>query len=173
MTEQRSAALSKGEKSSVVMVKKSRVQGRGVFARRAIAKGERIIEYVGERISHDEANDRYDDEEGSRHHTFLFTVDERVVIDAAERGNEARFINHSCDPNCEAVISKRRVFIDAIRDIEPGEELFYDYWYSTDAAYSDEDLRRIYPCRCGAAKCRGTIAAPRKAPRKKKRAARN
>lgn len=154
--------------SPLVAVKKSKIQGRGVFAVAPIAKGQRILEYVGERIGHDEANARYNDEANGRHHTFLFTVDDDEVVDATNWGNEAKYINHSCEPNCEALIEKKRIFIYALRDIEPGEELLYDYWYTTDDTYTDEDLKRIYPCRCGAASCRGTIAAPRK---KKKRAA--
>lgn len=123
--------------------------------------GERIVEYVGVRMTHAEADAVYpDDGAAARHHTFLFAIDDRIVIDAARGGNESRFINHSCSPNCEIVISHQRVFIHALRDIEAGEELSYDYWYVTDARYTIEDLRRIYPCRCGAASCRGTLARP-------------
>jgi SET domain-containing protein len=144
-----------------VDVRRSRIQGRGVFASRDIARGERIIEYAGLRISHGEADAECgDDEASSRHHTFLFAVDDRVVIDAGRGGNEARFINHSCDPNCEIVVARRRVFIHALRDIATGEELLYDYWYITDESYTLEDLRRIYPCRCGSDECRGTLARP-------------
>ena len=173
LTVQRSAAKTKPAMSSIVKVKKSKIQGRGIFAQRAIKKGERIIEYLGERITHDEANERYDDEKKARHHTFLFTVDDRTVIDATPWGNEAKYINHSCEPNCEAIVAKRRIFIHAIRDIEAGEELLYDYWYTTDDSYTDEDLRRIYPCKCGAPSCRGTIAAPRRRKKKKASASRS
>ena len=151
-----------------IQVRRSRIQGRGVFATRDIAEGERIVEYTGERISHDEADALCDDESMRRHHTFLFAVDDDVVIDGARGGNEARFINHSCDPNCESVIDGRRVYIHALRDIAAGEELFYDYWYVTDENYTLDDLRRIYPCRCERASCRGTLARP---PRKRKRTA--
>jgi SET domain-containing protein len=147
-------------------VRRSRIQGRGVFARVDIPAGARIIEYTGERISTREADRRYDDEGKKRHHTFLFSVGPRSVIDASVGGNDARFINHACAPNCEAVVERRRVFIDARRAIAAGEELTYDYGYWTDPVYTDEDLRRIYPCRCGARSCRGTIAAPR--PKKKR-----
>jgi hypothetical protein len=94
-----------------------------------------------------------------RHHTFLFTVSSRTVIDAAVGGNDTRFINHSCMPNCEAVIEGGRVFIDALRSIPVGSELFYDYAYERerDAGPADEAL---YPCRCGTRRCRGTILAP-------------
>jgi SET domain-containing protein len=139
-------------------------------ATRAIAKGERIIEYVGKRVTHDSVSDRYDDESVRRHHTFLFSVDDEFCIDGGKNGNESRFINHSCAPNAYADIEKGRVFIVASRRIEPGEELAYDYWYTTDPGYTLADLKRIYPCQCGTAKCRGTLAAPPKKPRAKAKA---
>src|SRR5579872_6695482 len=91
-------------------IRQSKIQGKGAFATRLIRKGARVAEYLGERISHEEGDRRYDDDKMSRHHTFLFVVDKRIVIDAGKFGNDARFLNHSCDPNCEAVIEKRRVF---------------------------------------------------------------
>jgi SET domain-containing protein len=151
-----------------VLVRRSRIQGRGVFATRDIAEGQRVIEYTGELITHEDADEQCDDEEMRRHHTFLFAVDDRFVIDGARGGNEARFINHSCAPNCESVIVRRRVYIDAVRDIRAGEEILYDYWYMTDDEYTIEDLRRVYPCRCNAPECRGTLARP---PRRRKRVA--
>jgi SET domain-containing protein len=151
-----------------IQVRRSRIQGRGVFATRDIVEGERIVEYTGEVITHKEADALCDDESMRRHHTFLFAVDDRWVIDGARGGNGSRFINHSCDPNCESVIVGRRVYIHALRDIAEGEELLYDYWYVTDETYTMDDLRRIYPCRCRAATCRGTLARP---PRKRKRTA--
>jgi uncharacterized protein len=144
-----------------ITTRRSKVQGRGVFATRAFAEGERIVEYTGERISSDQADAQCPDDEGAkRHHTFLFAVDDHVVIDGSIGGNDARFINHSCDPNCEVVITRGRVYIHALSDIEEGAELFYDYWYVTDESYTLDDLRRIYPCRCGSPKCRGTLARP-------------
>jgi len=86
----------------------SGIHGKGAFARRRIFRGTRIIEYLGERITHEEADARYDDAAMDRHHTCLMTVNRRWVIDAAVGGNEARFINHSCRPNCEIVVSRRR-----------------------------------------------------------------
>jgi hypothetical protein len=83
------------------------------------------------------------------------------VIDAGVDGNDARFINHSCDPNCESVIEGRRVFIDAIRDIAPGEELAYDYQIQRDAD-DPPDIDEIFACRCGAETCRGTMLWPAK-----------
>ena len=80
------------------------MQGIGAFATRPIPAGVRLIEYAGQRLTAAEADARYPDVDGERHHTFLFAIDDEVVIDAAFEGNEARFINHSCDPNCDAVI---------------------------------------------------------------------
>jgi len=136
-------------------VRESKIHGRGVYAIAPIRRGTRIIEYLGERISHAEADRRYDtkDDDG---HTFLFIASRRTVIDAGVDGNGARFINHSCAPNCETVIERSRVFIDAIRNIKPGDELGYDYqltWESTD----EPAELALYSCRCGAPKCRGTM----------------
>jgi uncharacterized protein len=150
-----------------VVVRRSRIQGRGVYASRDIREGERIIEYTGLLITNEEADAQCDDESMRRHHTFLFAVDDELTVDGAQGGNEARFINHSCEPNSESVILGRRVFIDAVRDIAAGEEVAYDYWYTTDNGYTLEDLRRIYPCRCGAPSCRGTLARP---PRRRRKA---
>jgi hypothetical protein len=148
----------------------SSIQGRGAFATRAIRKGARIIEYVGERISQAVADERYDDTAMSRHHTFLFNVDEDTVIDAAHEGNDARFINHSCAPNCQAFLEGDRIFIYALRDINAGEELSYDYGYDRTEDMGPEE-EALYVCRCGAPTCRGTILAPlekeEEAPRKK------
>jgi SET domain-containing protein len=142
------------------VLRPSRLQGRGAFATAPIRKGRRIIEYTGERITHAEADRRYDDKAMARHHTFLMTIDRRWVIDAAVGGNEARYINHSCDPNCEIVVRRGRVFIDALRDIRKGEELTYDYAYEREEG-DDAIAETRYPCRCGAPGCRGTILAPR------------
>jgi uncharacterized protein len=151
-----------------LVVRRSRIQGRGVFATRDIAEGERIIEYAGALLTYAQADAQCDDEAMRRHHTFLFAVDGRFVIDGGRGGNESRFINHSCDPNCESVVERRRVFIQAQRAIEAGEELLYDYWYMTDEQYTIDDLRRIYPCRCHAPNCRGTLARPPPAPKSRR-----
>ena len=137
-------------------VRRSRIHGSGVYATRRIRKGTRIVEYLGDRITHAQADARYEAKGQDDGHTFLFVVDGRTVIDAGVNGNDARFINHSCDPNCETVIEDRRVFIEALRTIQPGEELGYEYgltWESTD----DPKELANYACRCGAAACRGTM----------------
>jgi SET domain-containing protein len=145
--------------SPLIEVRNSPIHGRGVYARTRIVKGGRIIEYLGDRVSHAEADRRYELKDNDDGHTFLFIVDNRTVIDAGVGGNEARFINHGCNPNCETVTEDRRIFIEATRTIKPGEELCYDYqlvWESTD---DPEDLK-LYDCRCGAKNCRGTMLDP-------------
>jgi SET domain-containing protein len=148
-------------------VRSSSIHGRGVFALRRIRKGTRLIEYTGERISPEEADRRYDDDALDIPHTFLFTVDKRTVIDAAVDGNEARFINHSCDPNCEAVDEAGHIFIEAVRSIRPGEELTYDYHLERDGRWRAEWAQR-YTCRCGAPNCRGTLLVKPRRPRNSK-----
>jgi SET domain-containing protein len=139
-----------------IVMRRSRIHGRGVYARKAIPKGTRLIEYVGERISNAEADRRYDDETMPEHHTFLFILNNRTCIDAAVGGNISRFINHSCDPNCVAWIEGQHIWIDALRDIARGEELAYDYEYDFLPGYTVEDLD-FYRCECGSRTCRGTI----------------
>lgn len=126
-----------------------------MFATRRIREGQVITEYIGEEISHEEADRRYDDSNG-RHHTFLFVVNDDVVLDARRHGNDAKYINHSCEPNCESVIDDDRVWIQSIKPIAAETELVYDYRFEWDDSYDPEDVR-YYACRCGSRKCRGTI----------------
>jgi SET domain-containing protein len=149
-------------------VRHSAVHGHGVFALRRIRKGTTILEYLGERLSHQEADERYADKDPSDNHTFLFTVDEHTVIDAGVHGNEARFVNHGCDPNCQSTTLKKRIFIEAIRTIQPGEELSYDYQIQRDADDAD-DVDEVFACRCGAANCRGSMLEAKKPERAVKR----
>lgn len=146
-------------------VRASPIQGQGVFALRRIRKGTRIMEYTGERITPEEADERYDDDAVERPHTFLFTVNRRTIIDGAVNGNEARYINHSCEPNCEAVIEAGRIFIEALRTIQPGDEITYDYQLERPGPYRPE-WRRRYACHCGAPTCRGTLLLPKRERRK-------
>lgn len=148
-------------------IRRSKVHGRGVFATRPIAKGARVAEYLGERISHREADRRYEAKAADDNHTFLFTVDDKVVIDAGVKGNAARFINHGCDPNCETRIEDARVFIFAIRDIEAGEELTYDYMIGR-SPNDPPNVDEVFKCVCGSPKCRGTMLTPREEAKKKK-----
>ncbi len=142
-------------------IRASPIQGLGAFATHFIPAGLRLIEYAGERLTPEAADARYPDAADERHHTFLFAIDDDVVIDAAVGGNEARFINHCCDPNCDAVIDGNRIWIDTIRDVQPGEELAYDYAYVLPERHTPAAKRR-YPCSCGAATCRRTILTPKR-----------
>jgi hypothetical protein len=138
------------------VVRRSPIHGRGVFAARTIPKGARIVEYAGRRISNAAADELYAERDGTPTHTFLFELEDDAVIDAGQGGNAARWINHSCDPNCEAVEEDGRIFIEARRSIAPGEELGYDYGIALDEAPSPEEEQR-WPCLCGAPNCRRTL----------------
>src|SRR5271166_1139345 len=146
----------------MIEVRHSPVHGYGVFALRRIRKGTVVTEYLGDRISHDEADARYENKAAGDNHTFLFTVDAKTVIDAGVGGNEARYINHGCDPNCESTTTHKRVFIEAIRTIQAGEELAYDYQIQRDPD-DPADVDEVFACRCGATACRGSmLEAPKR-----------
>jgi hypothetical protein len=152
-------------------VRNSSIQGKGVFAARRLRAGVRVIEYRGERISSGEADERYeDDEKAEHHHTFLFSIDERTVIDAAVNGNDARWINHSCDPNCQAIEEEGRIWIETCKNIQPGAELTYDYHLDRDGRF-EKKFWTLYQCRCGAEKCRGVMLNRPKPPKRRKRKA--
>jgi len=155
--------------SELIEVRRSDVHGLGVFAAKRIPKGTRIIEYVGERVSHDEADRRYEEKDANDSHTFLFIVDSKTVIDAGVDGNDARFFNHSCDPNCESTVEKRRVYIEAVRDIEAGAELTYDYQIQREDDDPD-NIDEVFACRCGFPQCRGTMLWPTERKPKRKKA---
>jgi SET domain-containing protein len=155
-------------KNKWIIVRHSKVHGYGCFARCDIKKGTRLIEYVGDRISHKQADKRYEDADPNDNHTFLFIADRKTVIDASFGGNESRFINHSCDGNCTSEIEKGRVFIDATRDIRKGEELGYDYQIPRDRN-DPPNVDKVYACRCGSPKCRGTMLWPAKRPKPRKK----
>jgi uncharacterized protein len=149
-------------------VRHSPVHGHGVFALRRIRKGTTVIEYLGERVTHAHADERYEDKDPKDNHTFLFTVDRKTVIDAGVNGNEARFVNHGCDPNCQSVTQNKRIYIEAIRTIRPGEELVYDYQIQRDDD-DPADVDVIFACRCGAVSCRGSMLEARKKKKPKPR----
>jgi len=143
-------------------VRRSAIHGRGVFATDTIARGERIIEYKGQRVSWEDAMERPDSDPDDPAHTFLFEIEDGRVIDARVRGNAARWINHSCAPNCITFEDDNgRVFIEARRTIKPGEELSYDYRLIVDGRMSKKE-RESYACRCGKRGCRGTLLNPKK-----------
>ena len=147
-----------------IQTRRSGVHGKGVFAVQAIAEGETIIEYVGELITWTEAQRRHPHDPEDSNHTFYFHLDEQHVIDALYGGNSSRWINHACDPNCEADEQDGRIFIKALRNIRVGEELNYDYGLIIDARYTPK-LKAEYPCWCGARNCRGTLLAPKRGKR--------
>jgi SET domain-containing protein len=151
-----------------IIARHSAIHGNGVFAVAPIAKGERIVEYTGRRRTHAEV-DAGDTGDASSGHTFLFTLNDEYVIDANYQGGVARWINHSCEPNCDAVLeedegddrSKDRVFIEASRDIEPGDELVYNYGITLAEAHTPR-MKRIWACYCGADTCTGTMLQPKR-----------
>lgn len=156
------AANSAGTPKRPWVVRNSAIHGRGVFAARTIRKGADIIEYRGRRISMDEADNLPDSDPDNPFHTFLFELNDGRVIDAGVRGNSARWINHSCQPNCVPYEDDAgRVFIEAKRTIRAGEELAYDYKLNVPGRPSTR-LFANYACRCGAPRCRGTMVDPRK-----------
>ena len=142
-------------------IRDSPIQGKGGFATHHIPAGTRLIEYAGERITPAESDARYPETPDMRHHTYLFAIDDDVVVDASVNGNAARFLNHSCAPNCDAVIEDGRIWIETIHDIAPGEELVYDYAYVLAERHTPAAKRR-FPCHCGAITCRGTILAKKR-----------
>ncbi|MFM0168611.1 SET domain-containing protein [Paraburkholderia sediminicola] len=140
-----------------VIVRRSSVHGKGVFAMRPLAAGECVLEYRGELTSWREAVRRHR-REGVAGHTFLFGLSDGRVIDGSRGGNSARWLNHACAPNCETIEDAGRIFIHTIRPIEAGEELFIEYLLTTDDP-SDEDVRAQYICRCAVAGCRQSMLA--------------
>ena len=142
----------------LIVVRGSSIHGKGVFATRAIAKGERIIQYKGRVITEQAADERYGDDEGN--HTFLFLLDNGMVIDAYRGGNSARWINHSCTPNCEPVEEDDRLYIHATRNIKAGAELSYEYNLVIEDRYTPA-IKKLYACRCGTEQCHGTFLAAR------------
>jgi len=150
------------------IVRRSRIHGRGVYAGRDLAKGEHVIEYKGEVIGTREADRRPPSDPDDDSHTFFFSLsDGKRVIDAAVGGNAARWINHSCAPNCESEEEDDgRVFIVTLRAIKAGEELFYDYSLTTDDRLTPT-LKQQYRCLCGAKNCRGTMFETKRKAKKK------
>ena len=160
-------AATRKRATPAVRVRNSSIHGRGVFAQRPIKKGARIIEQKGARITHDECDELVANSSESGH-TFLFTLNDRYVIDTNRGGNAARWINHGCTPNCESESEqddrgrphKDRIFISATRDIAAGEELTYDYLITLDQEHTDE-MKNIWQCLCGSEKCTGTMLTAR------------
>lgn len=149
-------------------VRRSDIHGNGVFARRRIEAGECIVEYTGERITADESAERAEKSGGPINHTFFFSLADGNVIDGGSGGNDSRFINHACEPNCEAYEEDGRVFIYSLHEIEQGDELYYNYALIYEERHTPA-VKKLFACRCGAPSCTGTMLAPKKrAPKKKK-----
>jgi SET domain-containing protein len=159
---QPAAKKAPAEKKPAFAVRNSPIHGRGVFATRTIRKGADIVEYRGRRVSAEAAEELPDSDPNNPHHTFLFELNDGRVIDAGRGGNAARWINHSCRPNCEPYEDDDcRVFIAAKRTIEAGEELAYDYNLNVPGRRTPRLLAN-YACRCGAPRCRGTMVGVKK-----------
>lgn len=167
-TRSRSAAPSAARQPKIV-VRNSPIHGRGVYAGRDLKKGERVIEYKGELIGWKECDRRPPSDPDDPYHTFFFSLSGgKHVIDAAVGGNAARWVNHSCDPNCETEEDDeaRRVFVVTRRAIKAGEELNYDYGLVIDERITPT-LKKNYACRCGSKNCRGTMLALKSRPKAK------
>lgn len=152
-----SADISQGSSMRRVIVRRSSIHGKGVFAMRPLAAGERVLEYKGEVTVWREAVRRHR-REGVAGHTFLFGLSDGRVIDGSRGGNSARWLNHACAPNCETIEDAGRIFIHTLRPIGAGEELFIEYLLAVDDPL-DEDVRRQYACQCAAEGCRQSMLA--------------
>jgi SET domain-containing protein len=150
-----------------IVRRQSPIHGNGVFAARDLPKGITLIEYRGRRLTHAQANRTYGGDADSGH-TFLFTLNEKYLIDASVGGNVARWINHSCAPNCQAWVIENtdgdarrdRVVIESKRAIREGEELTYDYGITLEERQTRR-LKEIWACRCGTPRCSGTMLKPK------------
>jgi uncharacterized protein len=153
-------------KGASIVVRRSRIHGRGVYARRLIREDETVCEYKGEIISEAEVARRYPENMEGLNHTFIFGVAHNHNIDGGSKGNIARWINHSCEPNCDTYEKDKRMFVRAARDIRAGEELSYDYAIEAGERIT-KAVKARWPCWCGAQACRGTVLVPTPRPRKK------
>ncbi len=144
-----------------IQMRRSGIHGKGVYAVTPFRKGELVVEYKGEVITWPEALRRHPHDPDDPFHTFYFHIDDDHVIDGKHHGNVAKWINHSCAPNCEAETDSGRVFVRALRALKPGEELFYDYGLVIDERYTPK-LKKQYACHCGSKQCRGTMLAPKR-----------
>lgn len=158
-----------------ITARRSSIHGRGVFAVRDLPAEHCVLVYRGKLLTHDEADNLYEGSVESGH-TFLFTLNQHYVIDGNQRGDIGRWINHSCTPNCEAVLVEDshgnprhdRIEILTLRDIAKGEELTYDYGITLDVRHTPR-LKRIWACHCGAPNCTGTLLKPKRSRKKKPR----
>ncbi|MEM5460840.1 SET domain-containing protein-lysine N-methyltransferase [Paraburkholderia phytofirmans] len=145
-------------KARRIVVRRSSIHGKGVFALTPLGPGELICEYKGAPVPWDTAMNRPPRDVSQPDHTFFFDLGDGYVIDGSVGGNSARWINHSCAPNCEPELDGRRIFIRALRRITVGEELSIDYALVGEEK-SYRALRERYRCSCTARNCRGTMLA--------------
>ena len=149
-------------------VRRSPIHGTGVFAARDLPAGKVLMKYQGRLMTHAQADRLYDGTLDTGH-TFLFTLNERYILDGNVGGNSSRFVNHSCEPNCQAVLvedpygdrKRDRIVIESLRAIAAGEELTYDYGITLEVRHTAR-LKRIWACRCGKPSCTGTLLKPKK-----------
>jgi SET domain-containing protein len=150
-----------------ITVRHSAIHGNGVFATRKIPADTRVIEYAGDRVTARQAASRKSADPDNPFHTFFFSLENGRLIDGASNGNDARWINHCCEPNCEAREEDGRIFIYSLRDIRRGEELNYDYGLVVAERHTPA-VKRAYACFCGAENCRKTMLALKRKPRQKR-----
>ena len=155
------STTSRAPRGKRIQVRRSGIHGKGMFAVAPLHEGETIMEYTGKIITWKEAQRRHPHDPNDPNHTFYFHIDDKRVIDGKENGNSAKWINHACGPNCEADEVDGRVFVKALRDIVPGEELNYDYGLVLEGRHTPK-VKKQFACRCGAEKCRGTMLAPKR-----------
>jgi SET domain-containing protein len=140
-------------------VRRSQIHGRGVYALTDLEPDEFLLEYQGEVIPWETAHARYEERaDGDGSLTYFFDRGDGTVIDGESNGNSARYINHGCEPNCEAIDVSGRIYIHALKGIRAGEELLLDYALAVDEP-DDPQLRELYACACPAVHCRGTMLA--------------
>ena len=138
-------------------VKRSKIHGTGIFATREIEENTKIIQYIGEKILKSEGDKRSEKRLNKYLHSqkdgsvYIFELNRKYDIDGSPKYNKARYINHSCNPNCEVVGKGLKLWIESLKDIKKGEELSYDYGFSFDQDFKD------YPCRCNSKNCCGYI----------------
>tara|TARA_Y100001980_G_C14213122_1_gene72020 strand:+ start:55 stop:537 length:483 start_codon:yes stop_codon:yes gene_type:complete len=150
-------------------LKKSKIHAYGVFAEKRIPKGTKIIEYIGEKVSRKEGDKRSEKRLKKHLHSkttgsvYIFELNKHYDIDGSPNYNKAKYINHSCNPNCEVEITKNRIWIKSIKNIREGDELSYDYGFEF-----DEDDYKDHKCKCGSKKCIGYIISSDDWPKFKK-----
>lgn len=152
--------MSAKKKNILWTVKKSKVHGMGVFAKANIKKGSKIIQYIGDKVTKKEGDKRSEarikrwEKSKKIGSVYIFELNKRYDIDGYQSYNKAKYINHSCTPNCEVDIIRGEIWISSIKNINIGDELSYNYGYEF-----DKDDFKDHKCKCGSSKCIGYIIA--------------